>query len=260
MAKLTAARARVLTEPGMHGDGGGLYLKVSRSGARSWIQRATVAGRRRDMGLGRFPDVGLAQAREAAARNRALIAGGGDPLAERRKAVVPTFREAARRVFEANRPRWRNGKYTATWRQSLERHVFPAIGGIPLNRINRMDVLSVLTPIWGAKPETARRVRQRIRAVLKWAMAHGYIESNAAGEAIEGALPPMPRIRNHLRALPYGEVGGLIEAARRSQASLAAKWCLEFLILTPRVRARRAARHGRKSTWTPRPGPSRPNA
>ena len=99
----------------------------------------------------------------------------GPALAEKRKAVVPTFREAAGRVFEANRPRWRNGKHTATWRQSLEHHVFPAIGSIPVNRISRVDVLGVLTPIL-----TARRVRQRTRAVLKWAMA-GYVESNAAG-------------------------------------------------------------------------------
>ena len=94
------------------------YLKVGRDNARSWIQRIKYDRRRRVLGLGRFPDVGLAQAQEAMARNRALIASGGDPLAEKRRAFAPTFREVAERVFEANRKRWRNGKHTATWLQS----------------------------------------------------------------------------------------------------------------------------------------------
>ena len=164
--------------------------------------------------------------------HRSLIAAGADPIAEKRKAAVPTFREAAEQTFRANKPRWRNGKHTATWWQSLERHAFPILGDTPVDQIGREDVLRVLTPIWGVRMETARRVRQRIRATLKWAMAHGYIDQNVAGEAIDGALPPMPKVKNHLRALPYNEVGELIEAVQQSQASLAAKWCLELLILT----------------------------
>ena len=232
MAKLTAARIRTLKTPGRHGDGDGLHLKISEVGARSWILRVVIAGKRRDIGLGRYPDVGLAQAREAAAKHRSLIAAGADPIAEKRKAAIPTFREAAERTFEANKPRWRNGKHTATWWQSLERHAFPILGDIPVDQVGREDVLRVLSPIWGVRVETARRVRQRIRSILKWAMAHGYIDHNVAGEAIDGALPPMPKVKNHLRALPYAEVGELIEAVQRSQASLAAKWCLEYLILT----------------------------
>ena len=245
MAKLTAARIRTLKTPGRHGDGDGLHLKISEAGARSWILRVMIAGKRRDIGLGRYPDVGLAQAREAAAKHRSLIAAGADPLAEKRRAAVPTFREAAERTFEANKPRWRNGKHTATWWQSLECHAFPILGDMPVDQIGREDVLRVLSPIWGVRMETARRVRQRIRAILKWSMAHGHIDHNVAGEAIDGALPPMPKVKNHLRALPYAEVGELIEAVQRSQASLAAKWCLEFLILT-------AARSGeaRGARWS----------
>ena len=245
MGKLTATRLRTLTVAGMYGDGDGLYLKIGRGDARSWIQRIKYGGRRRDIGLGRFPDVGLAQAREAAARNRALIASGGDPLAEKRRTNVPTFREAAERVFEANRPRWRNVKHTVTWLQSLERHAYPVLGNMPVDTINQEDVLRVLTPIWGTTPETARRVRQRVRTILKWAQAHRFVEHNAAGEVIDGALPAMPKVKNHLRALPYQEVGGSVEAVRQSQASLAVKWCLEFLILT-------AARSGeaRGAAWS----------
>ena len=245
MAKLTAARIRTLKTPGRHGDGDGLHLKISETGARSWILRTVVAGKRRDIGLGRYPDVGLAQARETAAKHRSLIAAGIDPIAEKRKAAIPTFREAAERTFEVNKPRWRNGKHTVSWWQSLEKHTFPIIGDMPVDQIDEEHVLRILTPIWGERMETARRVRQRIRTVLKWAMAHKFVRHNVAGETIDGALPPMPKIKNHLRAMPYGQVGALIQTVRDSQASLAAKWCLEFLILT-------AARSGeaRGARWS----------
>ena len=245
MARLTAARIRTLKTRGKHGDGDGLHLKISETGVGSWILRVVIASKRRDIGLGRYPDIGLAQAREVAAKHRSLIAAGADPIVEKRKAAVPSFRAAAERTFEANKPRWRNGKHTATWWQSLERHAFPILGDMPVDQIGREDLLRVLSPIWGERMETARRVRQRIRSILKWAMAHGYVDHNVAGETIDGALPPMPKIKNHLRALPYAEVGELIEAVQQSQASLAAKWCLEFLILT-------AARSGeaRGARWS----------
>ena len=181
MAKLTAARIRTLKTPGRHGDGDGLHLKISETGARSWILRVVIAGKRRDIGLGRYPDVGLAQAREAAAKHRSLIAAGADPIAEKRKAAIPTFREVAERTFEANKPRWRNGKHTISWWQSLEKHAFPIIGDMPVDQIDEEHVLRILTPIWGVRMETARRVRQRIRTVLKWAMAHKFVRHNVGG-------------------------------------------------------------------------------
>ena len=236
MGNLTAATVKSLSKPGMHGDGDGLYLNVTKTGSRSWVFRYSMAARRRDIGLGSFPAISLARARTLAGGHRTAVAEGRDPLAEKqaakRKASIPTFREAAEQTFEANQPRWRNGKHTKSWWQTLERHAMPILGDMPVDQIGREDVLRVLTPIWGVRMEIARRVRQRIRSVLKWAMAHGYVEHNAAGEAIDGALPPMPKVKNHLRALPYAEVGELIEAVQQSQASLAAKWCLEFLILT----------------------------
>ena len=214
MRKLTAAKAKAITKPGLHGDGDGLYLNVTRTASRSWVQRIVIDGRRRDIGLGAFPTIGLAQARNLAAANRTVVAEGRDPLAEKqeakRKAAIPTFRQAAEQTFEANRPRWRNGKHTVSWWQTLERHAFPILGDMPVDRIGREDVLQVLTPIWGVRMETARRVRQRIRTVLRWCMAHGLVEHNVAGEAIDGALPPMPRLKSHLRALPYQEIAAAL--------------------------------------------------
>ena len=99
----------------MHGDGNGLYLRVTGSGSRSWMQQIVIHGRRRDLGLGGYPTIGLAQARALALANKALVTAGRDPLAERNRANVPTFREAAKKVYEANLPRWRSGKHTVHW-------------------------------------------------------------------------------------------------------------------------------------------------
>ena len=232
MATLTAAKAKALASPGMHHDGRGLYLRVAAGGSKSWIHRVTVDGRRRDIGLGGYPTVSLAKARQLAEANRAAIAGGRDPLSEKRRGGVPTFEEAAVAVHKANLPRWRNPKHAAQWLVSLEQHAYPIIGKLPVHRIERQDVLAILTPMWSATPETARRVRQRIRAVLKWAMAHGYVEHNAAGEAIDGALPALPRVVRHYRAMEYREVPAALAAIEASGASLAVKACLRWLILT----------------------------
>ena len=241
---LSATRVRAIKEPGRHSDGGGLHLYMSKTGSKSWVLRITVDGRRRDIGLGAFPSVSLAQAREKTTGIRSVVAEGRDPLAEKHVPAMPTFREAACAVHEANRPRWRNARHIGSWMQTLERHAMPTLGNTPLDRIDRGDVLRVLTPIWTTRPETARRVRQRMRTVFRWAMAHGFMETNPAGEAIDGALPPMPKVKAHLRALPYQEVGAALETVEASQASMAAKLCFRFLVLT-------AARSGeaRGATW-----------
>ena len=244
MGRLTAAEARSLSKPGLHGDGGTLYLAVAPGGSKSWIQRLTIDGKRHDIGLGGFPLVSLAEARHKAFENRRLAWAGGDPRAAKRRARVPTFREAAERTFEANRPRWRNAKVEKNWLQQLERHAFPGLGNMGVDRIGREDVLRVLTPIWTVKPETARKLRQRIRTILRWAEAHGHVAYNVAGEGIDGALPAMPAVREHYRALPYREVAAALETTAASRSSLAAKLCLRFLVLT-------GARSGeaRGATW-----------
>lgn len=242
--KLTVKKVRAINEPGLYGDGGTLFLRVAPGGSKQWVQRLTIGGKRHDLGLGGCGLVTLAEAREAAFENRRLARRGGDPLAAKRKARVPVFREAARRTHEALRPRWRSKKAAANWIRQLEMHAFKRIGGIRVDRIGREDVLAVLTPIWSAKPEMARRVRRSIRATLQWCQAHGFVEFNAAGEAIEGALPRMPAVKSHLRALPYRELPEALNTIASSQASSAAKLGLRLLILT-------AARSGevRGATW-----------
>ena len=241
---LWATRVKALREPGRYSDGGGLHLYISKAGRKSWVLRITVDGRRRDIGLGGYPSVSLARAREKAVDNRAAIAEGRDPVAEKHAPAMPTFMEATFAVHEANKPRWRNPRHIAGWIQTLERHAMPALGNKPLNRIDRGDVLQVLTPIWTTRPETARRVRQRMSTVFKWAMAYGFMESNPAGEAIDGALRPMPKVKAHFRALAYQDVGSALDKVEASQASIAAKLCFRFLVLT-------AARSGeaRGATW-----------
>lgn len=196
------------------------------------MQRLTIDGHRRDIGLGGFPAVSLARAREKAFENRTAAADGRDPLADRHHPAIPTLRQAAEAVCEANRPRWRSSKHAANWMQMLERHVLRTLGDQRVDCITTRDVLGVLTPIWTSRPETARRIRQRLRAIFRWAMAHEYIDRNLAGEAIDGALPTMPTARKHFRALPYAEVATALETVEGSGASMPAKLCIRFLVLT----------------------------
>ena len=244
MGKLTVAMLRSLSRPGRYGDGGTLFLVVAPGGSKSWVQRVTIGRRRRDLGLGGWPVVSLAKARQRAFTNRVAIADGIDPLARKRRPDTPTFREASEHALEANRPRWRNPKTTDNWIATMDKYVYPVFGDRRVDQIGREDVLRVLTPIWTAKPEIGRKVRQRIRATLAWAQAHGHVEHNLAGDAIDGALPSLPAVKAHFRALPYREVGAALETIEASRASVSAKACLRFVVLT-------ACRSGeaRLATW-----------
>ena len=244
MARLTAVKVRALRDPGRYGDGDGLYIVVRPSDTKSWVQRVVVDGRRRDIGLGGYPTVTLAKARERAAANRAAIVDGRDPVAEKRRPAMPTFRAAAQAVHEMSRPRWRSEKNGQQWLASLERHAYPVLGHQRIDEIDRGAVLRVLTPIWTAKPEQARRVRRRMRAIFKWAQAHGHIAINPAGEVIDGALVPQPAIKKHFRALPYQDVPAALKTVQASTASLSSRLCLRFLVLT----AARSS-EARTATW-----------
>ena len=161
MGRLTVAMVRSLSKPGRYGDGPSstLYLNIAPGGSKSWVQRLVVARKRRDIGLGGFPLVTLAEAREQAFENRRLARRGGDPLAHKRRARTPTFAEAARKTYEANRPRWRSAKTARNWLRQLERHAFPVLADLAVDGIGREDVLRVLTPIWTRHPDIARKLR-----------------------------------------------------------------------------------------------------
>jgi len=243
MPNLTAAKVRN-AGVGKHQDGQGLFLRVYESGSRCWVLRLAVDGRRREIGLGGWPEVSLADARAKAFEHRAAAASGRDPLADRRRGDVPTFREAAKKVLDANRARWRSDRTATLWWASLENHAFPIIGDMAVDRISQSDVLRCVEPMWATRTETARKVRQRIRTVLRWCQAHGYVTFNMAGEVIDGALPPMPRVKSHFRSLPYTEVADALAIVEGSGASPSAKLCLRFVVLT-------AARSGeaRNAIW-----------
>ncbi len=241
MGRLTALSAKTLSKPGRHGDGDGLYLTVAPAGTKSWVQRIVVQGRRRDIGLGPYPAVSLAQARSVAQANRTAVAEGRDPVAERRGAreaarkpspSVPTFAEAATRVIELRRPTWSNLKHAAQWQSTLRTYAFPLIGGKAVDAVTSADAMEVLTRIWTGKPETASRVRQRMETVMDWAVAQGYRLDNPAGRSLLKVLPKTQRLKDHHRALPYGRVAGAVEQVRESTANTSTKLAFEFLVLT----------------------------
>ena len=177
------AAAFVRTAPvGRHADGNGLYLYVQRTGTRSWIQRLVIRGRKHELGLGSVHLVSLAEAREQALANRKLARSGGDPLSDKRRAqAVPTFAEAAAAVVEQKQAGWRSPRQAKGWLHSLERYAFPRIGSRPVSEVTSADVLEILSPIWHTKAPTAKSVRQRIRAVLEWAVAMEYRTDNPCG-------------------------------------------------------------------------------
>lgn len=232
-------------KPGRHADGNGLYLEVDENGAKRWILRTVVRGRRKDIGLGGLSYVGLAEAREKARALRKVARDGGDPVAERDKDKRQsiTFEEAARKVHaEHIEPVNRNAKANAQWLSSLDAYVFPKMGKRPVFAVDQADLLRALGPIWIEKPETARRIKQRIRTVLDWARAHGMGEGAHPVDGIEKALPRQGDRDNHHAAYPYADLPGLwrrLEAVE-GMGALA----LRFAILT-------AARSGevRGATW-----------
>ena len=218
--------------PGRYADGNGLYLFVQPSGTRSWIQRLVVRGRRRELGLGSVALVPLPEAREKALVNRKLAREGGDPLAEKRRSEdMPMFAEAASRVLEQKRDGWRGRRHHREWMSSLRRFAFPRIGKMPVSEVTSADVLEILTPIWHRKASSARRVRQRVRAVLEWAVAMEYRIDNPC-DRIDPVLGPQQDVTEHLRALPHREVAAAIRTVQAATAPEVAKLAFEFLVLT----------------------------
>ena len=221
--------------PGRHGDGRGLFLYVKPTGARSWVLRYQVQGRRRDLGLGAYPDVSLAIARDRAAEARRLIVEGEDPITKKQQAKPKTFREAALELIDSKRPGWRNAKHAAQWTATLESYVFPKIGAVQVAKIETADVISTLTPIWAAKPETANRVRQRIEAVIDYASALGIRSDDNPARwrgHLDHLLPKPKKIRavKHHPALPHAQIADFMTVLAQREG-VAAR-ALAFTILT----------------------------
>lgn len=194
MGQLTIARIKTLREPGRYVDGDGLMLLVKASGAQSWVLRVRIKGDRRDIGLGSTKVMTLSEARAKATELRRQIAQGFDPIAEKKKVEdpVPTFADAARRVHEEQKASWKNGKHRVQWITTLATYAFPFLSDRFVNAIEGPDIRKALLPIWLSKPETARRVRQRVGAVLAALEADGdcsltFLSSGQATRA-SGAL------------------------------------------------------------------------
>lgn len=232
MGNLTSKGIAALKEPGRYTDGDGLMLVVKPTGAKAWVVRLMSGGKRRDIGLGSLKVLSLAEARLKANEMRRQIAQGLDPLAERRKVAVtiPTFREAALLVHEEHKVAWKNGKHQAQWINTLETYAFPALGARPVNVIEGPAIREVLQPIWLTKPETARRVRQRIGAVLDWSYAKGYRMTEAPMRSLSRGLPRQPRKDGHFAAMPWPEIPAFI--ARLRERVSVGRVALEALILT----------------------------
>jgi integrase len=231
---LTALQVRNISAPGRYADGNGLYLVVDESGARRWLLRIVVQGRRRDIGLGSAKLVPLAEAREKALIYRKSARDGGDPIVEQRKlkAVVPTFEEAAEKVHAEHSPSWGNKKHGDQWISTLRTYAFPEIGQLRVNQIGTPEVMRVLAPIWLTKGETARRVRQRIGTVLDWARAAGHRDGENPVSGVAKGLPKQIDRDQHHAALPYAEVPAFIKELRTQPADTITLLAFEFLILT----------------------------
>ena len=245
---MTLSAQKVKTaKPGRHGDGRGLFLYVKPSGTRSWVLRYQVQGRRRDLGLGAYPDVSLAMARERAAEARRLIVNGQDPIAKKQQSKPKTFKDTALELIESKRPGWKNAKHAAQWSATLETYVFPKIGQVQVAKIETADVVGVLTPIWTQKTETANRVRQRIEAVIDYATALGVRSGDNPARwrgHLDHLLPKPSKVRavKHHPALPHADIAAFMgDLSRRTGVAARA---LSFTILT-------AARSGetRGMTW-----------
>lgn len=260
MARLTPISVRN-AKPGRHADGNGLYLIVRDTGSRQWLLRVVVPdlnggkGKRQDFGLGSAADVSLADARKKAAQWREWAKAGRDPRVAQRVADKEradqdavydrTFKWVAERAHEAMRPSWRNAKHSDQWISTLATYAFPKIGSEPVETIDGPAIVNLLSPIWLSKPETARRVRQRVAAVLDYAHGQGWRSTAAPMRSIMAgkALAKQPKGKEHHEAVAYADAPATI-ATLRAKPETVGRLALEFAIVT-------ATRSGevRGATW-----------
>lgn len=252
---LSSVAVRNLRSAGKYYDQHGLFLRIEPTGSRRWVQRLSIDGRQREMGLGSADLITLAEARSIALDNKKFVKQGGDPFAAKKaKQVVPTFSIAVDEVIALYAPTWSNAKHAAQFRSTLATYAMPRLGARLVNDIGSADILAVIQPIWAEKNETAKRLKQRIGTVMKWAIAQGY-RSDDPTLALNQVLPKITKKPKHRASLPYTELAECLEVIRNSDAMPTTKLAIEFLVLT-------ATRSGEvrfadwseinldKSTWT----------
>jgi integrase len=249
--KLNVKRVASLKKPGLHCDGGNLYLQIGAKGSKSWAFRYMLDGRARQAGLGPCSLIGLAEARDLAFEMRRQLLRGQDPLELRRaaKATVrtPTFEACATEFLKDNSGQWRNPKHREQWTSTLETYAYPILGRTPVAMVDTEGVLKCLKKIWQTKPETAGRVQQRICRILDWAAASGLRSRENPAQwkgHLDKLLPARAKVRKpvHLAALPWVDMPAFMAELLRNEFISAR--ALGFLILT-------AARtsEGLKAQW-----------
>jgi integrase len=226
--QLTTRKIAAAKKPGYYGDGGGLYLQVSRSGSKSWIFRFMLDGRARDMGLGAYPDFTLKEARERARENRKLLTDGIDPIEMRRRKRDATrveatermsFREAAQRFIDLHESTWKNEKHREQWRTTLREYAYPTLAERPISAIDGALITYALAPFWTKTPVTAQRVKQRIERVVEWVRDGMPLPARVAAKPVQ-----------HLDAMPFAELPAFMAELRKREGVSAR--ALEFTILT----------------------------
>jgi integrase len=244
IGRLSAVKVQALRTPGYYADGGNLYFRVADGGSRGWIFRFAIRGRTRDMGLGAYPDVTLAKARDLAADCRRMVAIGLDPIEARKEKRAVDHLKAARSItfdqcsaayIAAHETGWRNAKHRQQWTNTLKAYVSPVVGKLPVQAVDTGLVLKALEPIWRSKPETASRLRGRIEAILDWAKVREFRSGENPARwrgHLDHLLPAKSKVRQvkHHAALPYGQIGAFM-AGLRDQPGGAAR-AFEFLILS----------------------------
>ncbi len=227
---LTATFCKTVTEAGRYHDGGGLMLVVKPTGGKSWIQRLTVNGRRRDLGLGSFEFVSLTEARSKAFDNRMAARTGRNPVADK---SIPTFSQAVEQVVQLHRSTWKGDGSERQWRGELGKYVLPVIGETRVDRIDTAAVLGCILPHWNDRTATMGRVRARMKTVFDWCIASGHRADNPAGEAVVAILPKCKAATVHRKALHHSDIASALAKVRgNNRAHWSTKAALEFIALT----------------------------
>ena len=242
--KLTPLLVSKITNPGYHGDGGGLWLQVSKSGSKSWIFRFTLRRKQREMGLGAAHTLGLGEARTKAREYRLMLLEGLDPIEKREElkkaealanARMMTFDQCAKEYISSHRSGWKNIKHAGQWEATVATYASPVFGSFPVSEVDTSLIMKVLNPIWTDKTETAKRLRGRIESILGWATTSGFRHGENPArwrDHIENLLasPNKIKVVKHQPSLPWREISQFMYSLRQQKGI--APVALEFLILT----------------------------